>query len=84
MALFRACTVIQLGDGKRTSFWHDRWVEGQAPKELAPALFKLAWWKNLSMVSALAEWKWMRGLCRVMSTDEVSQFVQLWTYVHQI
>jgi hypothetical protein len=84
MTLLRACTVIQLGEGKKTSFWHDRWVDGKAPKELVPALFKLAWWKNLSVASALAERKWMRGLRRMTSTDEVSQIVHLWTYVHQV
>jgi hypothetical protein len=27
MALFRPCTEIRLGDGRKVSFWHDRWID---------------------------------------------------------
>jgi hypothetical protein len=30
--LFRACTTITLGDGKNTSFWHDRWLQWKGAK----------------------------------------------------
>jgi hypothetical protein len=40
--------VIQLGDGKKTSFWHDRWVKDQVPKELMPAIpFLQGWWNSM-------------------------------------
>lgn len=34
-SLFRASTKITLGDGKKTSFWHDFWLSGCAPKDVA-------------------------------------------------
>ena len=44
--LFRASTIVQLGDGNTTSFWNCRWMNGMAPRDFAPGLYKLAWRKN--------------------------------------
>lgn len=43
--LFHACTKIILGNGKKTFFWKDNWLQGQCPKDL-PNLFNLAIKKN--------------------------------------
>jgi hypothetical protein len=75
--LFHACTAIQVGSGTRTKFWHDRWIGGQASKALAPTLFKLAWGKNTSVAEAYINNRWMRGLRRISTREEVSQFVNL-------
>jgi hypothetical protein len=81
--LFRTCTAIQLGDGQNVKFWHDRWISGQAPKDLAPSLFRLAWRKNISVAQALNQGHWMSGLRRISTTEEVSQFVNLWHLLSQ-
>jgi hypothetical protein len=82
--LFRACTAIhQLGDGHNIKFWHDRWISGQVPKDLAPNLFRLAWWKNTSVAQAITHGHWMRGLRRISTTEEVTQFVNLWRLLTQ-
>jgi hypothetical protein len=60
--LFKTCTAIQVGDGNKAKFWHDRWLSGQAPKDLAPTLFRLAWNKNISVAEAINNGKWMRDL----------------------
>jgi len=36
LALFDAATVLQLGDGKATYFWTDRWIQGAASSRLRP------------------------------------------------
>ena len=36
LALFDAATVFQLGDGKSTYFWTDRWIQGCSMKTIAP------------------------------------------------
>jgi hypothetical protein len=83
-ALFRACTEAHLCNGRKLRFWHDRWIAGQAPKEIAPALFRLAWRKNYTVADAICNGKWMRGLRRISSTPEVCQFVHLWRLVHHV
>jgi hypothetical protein len=37
--LFRASTIISLGNGGKAKFWHDRWLQGSSPKELTPSLY---------------------------------------------
>ena len=34
--LFAACTEITIGNGQTALFWHDRWLQGNAPKDIAP------------------------------------------------
>jgi hypothetical protein len=34
--LFKACTSVSVGDGQRANFWHDGWLAGTAPKQIAP------------------------------------------------
>ncbi|TVU02801.1 hypothetical protein EJB05_51684, partial [Eragrostis curvula] len=78
-----AC-AITIGNGERTSFWHDKWLNGKAPKELAPDLFRLAWRKNGTVAMGLTEGRWKRGLQRLSTTEEVDQYVQLWIQQTQL
>ena len=36
--LFAACTTISIGNGEIANFWSDQWLNGQAPRQLAPLL----------------------------------------------
>jgi hypothetical protein len=47
--------TIILGNGENTDFWHDRWLNGVAPKDIAPLLFRLAWQKCMSVKTAVTE-----------------------------
>jgi hypothetical protein len=55
--LFRACTTISVGNGSRAKFWHDRWLHGQRPRDIAPKVYRLAWRKNLTVEQAIKERK---------------------------
>lgn len=37
--LFAVASEITLGDGSIRKFWHDHWMNGEAPKEVALSLF---------------------------------------------
>jgi hypothetical protein len=50
--LFRACTMIAIGNGARTNFWNDNGLHGRAPEDIAPDCFRLAWRKNHSVTAA--------------------------------
>ena len=60
--LFRASTVVTLGNGNKASFWQSAWLHGQAPMDIFPDLFKLAWRKNRSVREELQHQSWTRGL----------------------
>ena len=79
--LFSNCTTISLGDGSLASFWRDRWLNGEAPMVLAPAVFKLARFKKVSVKQGMHNAKWMQGLNRISNAEELRQFVQLWNKV---
>jgi hypothetical protein len=40
--LFQACTTILVGNRECIRFWHARWLHGKSPKEIALALYNLA------------------------------------------
>jgi hypothetical protein len=44
--LFNSSIIITLGDGTKAQFWHHNWLDGEAPKHLAPHLFQLILRKN--------------------------------------
>jgi hypothetical protein len=41
--------TIKLGDRKKAKFWQDKWLYGDAPKDIAPYLFALAHFKQRTM-----------------------------------
>ena len=62
--LFRVSTVVTLGDGTKASFWQSAWLNGHAPMDVFPDLFKLAWRKNRLVKEELEHQSWTRGLWR--------------------
>jgi hypothetical protein len=38
MALFKAATIVHIGDGERAKFWQDRWLDGTRVEDIAPNL----------------------------------------------
>jgi hypothetical protein len=72
--LFSACTQIELGNGEKCKFWTDRWLDGMAPQHIAPLLFPLARRKNLTVKEAFVECRWMKGLGRMGTSEQLDQF----------
>ncbi|KAF8730242.1 hypothetical protein HU200_017220 [Digitaria exilis] len=84
LELFRTCTTIVLGDGRRVSFWHDRWLQGKSPKEIAPNIYRLAWRKNERVATTLANGHWKRGLRRMNTTEQINEYVELWGLIRDV
>ena len=83
-SLFRASTLVTIGDGCTAKFWHCPWLNGSAPRDLAPSLFKLAWRKNNCVREDLADHKWTRGLWRMSTVEQMAEFVGLWDAVQRV
>jgi len=45
---------ITIGNGKKTSFWSSRWINGLQPKDVASNLFNLSKFKKRTVAEALA------------------------------
>jgi hypothetical protein len=82
--LFRASTTVTLGDGEMASFWQSSWMDGHAPMDLYPALYRLAWRKNRSVKEELMNQSWTRGLWRMETVSEMANFVELWDKVQAV
>lgn len=81
---FRASTVVQLGDGNTAKFWQCSWLNGQAPRDIAPNLYKLVWRKYNTVKEDITDHHWTRGLWRMTSAIEMAEFVLLWDVVQQL
>jgi len=62
IALFNAATRVILGNGERAMFWTSRWLQGEAPGMLYPALLQHIKRKNSIVKEALTDSKWVRDV----------------------
>ncbi|WVZ49014.1 hypothetical protein U9M48_000396 [Paspalum notatum var. saurae] len=83
-ALFRASTVVTVGNGLSTSFWHDSWLSGKAPMDIAPNLYSLAWRKNKCVQEELVNLNWTRGLWRMDTAQQLYKFFSLWDLLQEV
>jgi hypothetical protein len=60
-ALFRASTIIKVGDGKKTIFWQDGWIDGMVLMDLAPNLYKKVHFKKRTAARELSNKSWMHA-----------------------
>jgi hypothetical protein len=78
-ALFTTSTRVVVGDGHRCRFWHDAWLDGEAPCHLAPSLFVISRTKNGSVFMELRDNHWINALRgRITTATQMQEFVSLW------
>lgn len=75
--LFRASTRVTVGNGNRARFWESAWLDGKAPRDLAPNLYKLAWRKRQSVRDDMMNGNWTRGLWRMTTAEELAEMESL-------
>jgi len=59
-------------------------MNGQAPMDVFPDLFRLAWRKNKTVSEEIHQQNWTRGLWRMQTVEEMASFVQLWDFVQSV
>jgi hypothetical protein len=74
IALFQASTEIKLRNGKKTIFWHDKWLNGAVPIDIALNLFKKAHFKKRTIARELWNKSWM---CAVVTSPPDRSFWSL-------
>jgi len=83
--LFNSSINITLGDGAETRFWHHNWLEGEAPRYLAPNLFWLVSRRNRTVQQELRNNNWMRSLRgKITSAVHIEEFVSLWIRIQDV
>jgi hypothetical protein len=77
-SLFDACTKINIGRGNIAKFWTSRWLDGAAPADIAPSLYNLTRLKKLTVEQAMANDRWMTGMNRINSENQLREYTMLW------
>ncbi|KAJ1257562.1 hypothetical protein BS78_10G005700 [Paspalum vaginatum] len=77
-ALFRASTVVTVGNGRKASFWSDPWINGTSARLIAPTLFAKSSRKNISVLKAMRNNSWISHISPVSGASEIIEFVALW------
>jgi hypothetical protein len=80
-AMFQVSVIIQVGNGKHTLFWIDRWMEGSSIESLAPlvvAVMSKRTRKNRLVADALRDDQWIRDISGSLSVQALAQYVLLW------
>ena len=83
--LFNASTTITIGNGNKAHFWHHNWLDGEAPRYLAPHLFQLVSRKNRTVCQELQNGNWIRSLrTRITTSVQIQEFVALWFRIQEV
>jgi hypothetical protein len=64
-----------VGNGKNTPFWKSKWLQGAAPKDLAPGLFRGTIFKFRSMFQELKNNSWIWSLDQINTQGLMEEFV---------
>jgi hypothetical protein len=78
--LFRASTRVTVGKGDRAEFWEAAWLQGRAPRDIAPLLYKFAWRKHQTVKDDLNNNKWTR----MSSVAEMAELISLWSLLENV
>lgn len=77
--LFNSSTTVTIGSGNKARFWHHSWLDGEAPRYLAPHLFMLVRRKNRMVRQELHNGNWIKSLQRhITTTTQIQEFIGLW------
>ena len=76
-ALFSMATTITVSDGRLARFWHDRWLQGQCPKVIAPSLYEIAIRKNRSVRDSMHNEGWLKDLAHGLTDGMVDELTRL-------
>jgi hypothetical protein len=82
--LFFYLTYMQVGNGKSTPFWELRWLDGRAPKDLAPHLYDIAKFKRRSIHDELRNDNWIRSLGHILNTHQIEEFTMLFMALNSV
>jgi hypothetical protein len=83
-ALFRPSMMICLGNGRNAIFWHDKWLNGSVPIDIAPNLYKLACFKSRTVAKELRNKNWMGVARHITSREQLVEFIKLWSLIKNV
>jgi hypothetical protein len=84
---FQSSVVTVVGNGNRTLFWSDRWLDGGCIKDFAPAVVS-KFGKNIvstrTVAQAIENCHWNSDILTPLSWVGIQQFLLLWDAVRRV
>jgi hypothetical protein len=87
LAVFQGLAQIQVGDGRRTVFWTDAWIDGWTAADIAPlvaATIPMRRKNSRSVAEALHQNAWMSDIQGTLTEEGSRQCVLLWLRVSTV
>jgi hypothetical protein len=84
-ALFAAATRVTIYDGRKASFSHSGWIDGQAPASLFLLLFRHnSRRKNRTVREVVLNGKWISDIAYNLNAGLISEFFILWRHIQSL
>ena len=79
-AFFEVAIVSEVGNGKNTIFWTDKWVQGQSLAQLAPNLFGSITnkAKRRTVFEAATELRWVQDIRDAITVPVLAEYFKIW------
>jgi hypothetical protein len=82
--LYRDLTVVQVGNGRHTSFWLDSWIGNKPLSIQFPALFSHVQHPNMTIAKSFTELGWQLRFCHITSQRVKNELTSLMNLINDI
>lgn len=85
--MFKASIVVRVGNGEKTLFWEDRWLDGRSIQGLAPSIanmVNLTIRKHRTVAQALLGHSWILDIEGRLEDVSILEFLRLWDTLQPI
>ena len=86
-AFFDASTFTMIGNGQTIAFWTDRWIQGKAVKDIAPALLEFVSRRDIketTVAAAMESRSWIRQITGGITVPAIMEYLRLWDILSTI
>jgi hypothetical protein len=86
-AIFNASITVIVGDGARTLFWEDPWLDGLIVDAVAPAVLSLvrpSIAKSRTEQTGVEGMAWVQDISGELTVDATVQYLALWSAVQAV
>lgn len=76
---------MTVGNGHKTKFWHNSWLQGVAPRTLSPTLYNLE--KHNNKKKLAKSFKIMHGSIlqgRINDATQLEEFISIWIWIQEV
>lgn len=85
--MFQASIYIEVGNGHKTLFWSDPWLDGKSIADLAPCLCATVGArvkKQRTVAQALQLNQWTRDIAGALPVQVIMDYLYIWSMIREV